>query len=101
MLSWRHTGFSVHNRVRVEPEDQQAVGRLARCIMRPPIGLDRMAWDGEGEVRSLTTPVEPLDLANSGNYTYATLGEEGMYVLDIRGCRHPCQNPNQPSSVIE
>ena len=22
LLSWRHTGFSVHNRVRVEPEDQ-------------------------------------------------------------------------------
>jgi hypothetical protein len=25
LLSWRHTGFSVHNRVRVEPEDQSAV----------------------------------------------------------------------------
>jgi hypothetical protein len=24
LLSWRHTGFSVHNRVRVEPEDQPA-----------------------------------------------------------------------------
>ena len=30
LLSWRHTGFSVHNRVRVEPEDQTAVERLAR-----------------------------------------------------------------------
>ena len=25
LLSWRHTGFSVHNRVRVEPEDQAAL----------------------------------------------------------------------------
>jgi hypothetical protein len=42
LLSWRHTGFSVHNRVRVEPEDQPAVERLARYIMRPPISLERM-----------------------------------------------------------
>jgi hypothetical protein len=51
LLSWRHTGFSVHNRVYVEPEDQAAVERLARYIMRPPISLERMAWEGEGEVR--------------------------------------------------
>ena len=51
LLSWRHTGFSVHNRVRLEPEDQASVERLARYIMRPPISLDRMAWDGLGEVR--------------------------------------------------
>ncbi len=51
LLSWRHSGFSVHNRVRVEPEDQPAVERLARYIMRPPISLERMAWDGAGEVR--------------------------------------------------
>jgi hypothetical protein len=40
LLSWRHTGFSVHNRVYVEPEDQPAVERLARYIMRPPISLE-------------------------------------------------------------
>ena len=51
LLSWRHTGFSVHNQVRVEPEDQSAVERLARYIMRPPISLERMRWDGVGEVR--------------------------------------------------
>jgi hypothetical protein len=50
LLSWRHTGFSVHNRVRVEPEDQPAVERLARYIMRPPISLERIRWSGEGEV---------------------------------------------------
>jgi hypothetical protein len=41
LLSWRHTGFSVHNRVRVEPEDGPAVERLARYIMRPPMILLR------------------------------------------------------------
>jgi hypothetical protein len=50
LLSWRHTGFSVHNRVRVEPEDQPAVERLARYVMRPPISLERVQWGGEGVV---------------------------------------------------
>jgi len=34
----------------VEPEDQGAVERLARYILRPPISLERMSWDGGGEV---------------------------------------------------
>jgi hypothetical protein len=51
LLSWRHTGFSVHIRVRVEPEDGAAVERLARYIMRPPISLERLDWGGVGEVR--------------------------------------------------
>jgi hypothetical protein len=50
LLSWRHTGFSIHNRVRVEPEDQPGVERLARYIMRPPISLERVQWGGEGVV---------------------------------------------------
>jgi hypothetical protein len=50
LLSWRHTGFSVHNRVRVEPEEGPAVERLARYIMRPPISLERIDWSGDGEV---------------------------------------------------
>jgi hypothetical protein len=51
LLSWRHTGFSVHTRVRVEPEDSAAVERLARYIMRPPVALERMQWDGGGAVQ--------------------------------------------------
>jgi hypothetical protein len=39
------------DRRQVKPEDQAAVERLARYIMRPPISLERMAWDGAGEVR--------------------------------------------------
>ena len=36
--------------MRVEPEDQPAVERLARYIMRPPISLERIEWRGDGEV---------------------------------------------------
>jgi hypothetical protein len=35
----------------VEPEDGAAVERLARYIMRPPVSLERLDWDGTGEVR--------------------------------------------------
>ena len=52
LLSWnQRTGFSVHNRVTVEPEDGDAVERLARYLVRPPVSLQRMRWDeGSNEV---------------------------------------------------
>jgi hypothetical protein len=51
LMSWRHTGFSVHTGVRVEPEDEGGLERLSRYILRPPISLERMRWSGRGEVR--------------------------------------------------
>ncbi len=46
LLSWNHhTGFSVHYDVIVEPEDGDAVERLARYLVRPPVSLERMRWD--------------------------------------------------------
>jgi hypothetical protein len=50
LLSWRHSGFSVDASVRVEPEDSAAVTRVSRYILRPPLSLGRMSWQGgEGE----------------------------------------------------
>jgi len=52
LLSWRHrTGFSADASVKVEPEDEAALKRLARYILRPPVSLQRMAWEeGSDEV---------------------------------------------------
>jgi len=52
LLSWQHqTGFWVDASVKVEPEDEASVQRLARYILRPPVSLERMAWDeGSDEV---------------------------------------------------
>jgi len=45
LLSWHHhTGFSVDSSVKVEPEDGAGLERLARCVMRPPLSLERMHW---------------------------------------------------------
>ncbi len=52
LLSWKHSGFSVHNSVTVGPEDAGATDRLVRYLMRPPVSLERLVFDHEtGEVR--------------------------------------------------
>ena len=51
LLSWKHSGFSIHNSVTVEPENPLAVERLVRYLMRPPVSLERVVFDPEsGEV---------------------------------------------------
>ena len=47
LLSWRHSGFSVHAGVRVE--EKAAAARLGRYMARCPIVLDRLEWDGARE----------------------------------------------------
>lgn len=62
----------MHTRVRVEPEDGAAVERLVRYIMRPPVSLERMRWDGGGRVRYRLLPGHDTRL----------LAEEGEEVID-------------------
>ncbi len=47
LLSWRHSGFSVHAGVRVE--EKAAAARLGRYMARCPIVLDRLEWDVQRE----------------------------------------------------
>jgi hypothetical protein len=47
LLSWRHSGFSVHAGVRVEQRRDAA--RLGRYMARCPIVLDRLEWDASSE----------------------------------------------------
>ncbi len=42
LLSWRHTGFSVHNSVRIAAHDNDALEALVRYLMRPPVSLARL-----------------------------------------------------------
>ncbi|NIV47422.1 MAG: hypothetical protein GWN46_11730 [Gammaproteobacteria bacterium] len=43
MLRWRHSGFSVHNRVR--SKDAEGRQRLARYMIRCPFSLEKMRYD--------------------------------------------------------
>jgi hypothetical protein len=72
LLSWKHTGFSVHNAVTIEPEDAGATERLVRYLMRAPVSQQRLEIDPDhGEVR--LQPKAGADDARS---------EEGVETLD-------------------
>jgi hypothetical protein len=52
LLSWKHTGFSVHNSVTVQPQDAGASERLVRYVMRAPVSQQRLELDPDlAEVR--------------------------------------------------
>ncbi len=44
MLSWRHKGFSVHIGARIWPEDENALGNLAKYIIRASFSQERMLY---------------------------------------------------------
>jgi hypothetical protein len=46
LLSWRHSGFSVHSAIRIVPWDTEGVERLCRYLVHPPIALGRLQYDG-------------------------------------------------------
>ena len=45
MLSWRHTGFSAHNSVRVHARDAAGRRRLAQYMLRAPFSLEKMTYE--------------------------------------------------------
>ena len=45
MLAWRHTGFSVHNAVRIRAGDAAGRRRLAQYMLRAPFSLEKMSYD--------------------------------------------------------
>jgi hypothetical protein len=46
LLSWRHSGFSVHHAIRVDPDDTEGLERLCRYLVHPPIAVQRLGYDG-------------------------------------------------------
>jgi hypothetical protein len=47
MRQWRHSGFSVHNRIRTQAADAEGRQRLARYMIRCPFALNNMSYDGK------------------------------------------------------
>ena len=44
MLAWRHSGFSVHNGVRVRAGDAEGRKKLAQYMLRAPLSLEKMTY---------------------------------------------------------
>jgi hypothetical protein len=72
LLSWRHSGFSVHTSVTVPPHDRDGLERLARYLLRPPVSLERLKVDEHAQAISYAprarctvppamAPVAPID----------------------------------------
>ena len=45
MLSWRYSGFTVHNQVRVPASDAEGRKSLAGYMLRAPFSLEKMTYD--------------------------------------------------------
>jgi hypothetical protein len=54
LLSWRHSGFSVHTSVNVPPDDRDGLERLARYLLRPPVSLERLRVDEDARAVAYT-----------------------------------------------
>ncbi len=50
LLSWRHSGFSVHNRTTVCPADTQGLHKLACYLMRSPVNLSRLRYHPDSQL---------------------------------------------------
>jgi len=58
LLSWVHSGFSVHAGPRIYPTDPEYLARLGRYIVRVPMPSKDVRLTSEGQVR-VTTPPDP------------------------------------------
>ena len=47
LLGWRHSGFSMHNQVRVEEGDAAGRSKLAAYMLRAPMSLEKMIYDAD------------------------------------------------------
>jgi len=45
LLGWRHSGFSVHNQVRVGKSDAEGRRKLAGYMLRAPMSVEKMSYD--------------------------------------------------------
>jgi len=50
LLSWRNSGFGVHNRTTVYPTDSEGLHKLACYFMRPPVNLSRLRYHRDSQL---------------------------------------------------
>ena len=52
LLSWKNSGFGVHNHTTVYPNDTEGLHKLACYLMRAPVNLSRLRYHPESELIS-------------------------------------------------
>jgi hypothetical protein len=48
LLTWKHSGFSVHNKIRANAGDGAGLERLGRYLVHPPIAQERLRYPATG-----------------------------------------------------
>jgi len=56
LLSWQHSGFSVHAGAEVQASNAESLERLGRYMTRAPVSLAKVFLEKEGRVKLLTPP---------------------------------------------
>ena len=75
LLSWKHSGFSVHNDVRLAPGDTRALEALVRYMMRPAVSLARLLLQPDRR--------EVLYFPRSGGHDRNAAGPERIETLEF------------------
>ncbi len=68
MLAWSHSGFSVHDGVWPDQDDQPAHERLARYCARCPVSLERLEYDADAGTVTYTS--DKADGPTAGRHTF-------------------------------
>ena len=56
LLSWRHSGFSVHGEQRLDPSEKDRLERLGRYVTRPALSTGAVTIREDGRVEVKTPP---------------------------------------------
>jgi hypothetical protein len=59
LLSWRHSGSSAYTSVTVPPNDREGLERLARYLLRPPVGLEQLPVDEHARAIAYAARAKP------------------------------------------
>jgi hypothetical protein len=60
LLSWKNSGFSIHNQVKIKGRDKRARERLAQYILRSPFSLEKMTYQQQSKTVVYRSKMNPV-----------------------------------------
>ena len=92
MLSWRHIGFHVHIGARIWPEDENALGNLAKYIIRASFSQERMLYIPAEKSADGVAKVVYTSKDGKTEQTFDALDWLARIVVNIRLTHHSKQS---------
>jgi hypothetical protein len=60
LLSWKNSGFSIHNQVKIKSWDHQGRESLAQYILRSPFSLEKMTYQQQSKTVLYRSKMNPV-----------------------------------------